>query len=132
LAKLRYAAEIAARSQRRTVSSLIEVAVATYLPTLEVKEPAGEVDGPPMKLMKLMESLWDPVESDRFVTLAENHRWLLNNEEEHRWKAIRNHFEARGPLTPEQRKKLHAVYDHIKEKVAAELRDKEMVNFDKR
>jgi len=127
--KLRYAAEIAARSQRRTVSSLIEVAVAAYLPTLSIAEPAEEEDERPIKLMKLMESLWDPDESDRFVTLAENHRWLLDNEEEHRWKAIREHFGAKGPLTPDQRRELHQIYDGIKKRVAETLREKEWAKF---
>ncbi len=127
--KLRYAAEIAARSQRRTVSSLIEVAVAAYLPTLSVAEPADEEDERPVKLVKLMESLWDPDESDRFVTLAEDHRWLLENEEEHRWKAIREHFGAKGPLTLQQRRELRQIYADIKKQVAETLRDKEMAKF---
>jgi hypothetical protein len=127
--KVRYAAEIAARSQRRTVSSLIEVAVAAYLPRVEVREPADGEDERPMKLMKLMDSLWDPDESDRFVTLAENQRWLLNNEEEHRWKAIREHFDAKGRLTAEQRKELRPIYDDIKEKVAKALNEKERAKF---
>jgi hypothetical protein len=127
--KVRYAADIAARSQRRTVSSLIEVAVAAYLATLEVTEQAGEENERPMKLMKLMTSLWDPDESDRFVTLAENHRSLLNIEEEHRWKAIREKFNAKGRLTPGQRKELRSIYDGIKEKVADALREKEMTKF---
>jgi len=76
-----------------------------------------------MKLMKLMESLWDPDEWDRFVNLAENHRWLLTNEEEHRWKAIREHFDAKGRLTLEQRKALGLIYKELKEKVATKLQE---------
>jgi hypothetical protein len=128
--KLKYAAEIAARSQRRTVSSLIEVAVAAYLPTLTISEPAEEEDERPIKLTKLMESLWYPDESDRFVTLAENHRWLLEYEEEHRWQAIRERFAAKGPLTPAQRMELRGpLYDEIKKQVAETLRDRETAKF---
>jgi hypothetical protein len=127
--KLKYAAEIAARSQRRTVSSLVEVAVAAYLPTLSIAEPDEEGQERPIKLMALMDSLWDPDESDRFVTLAENHRWLLLNEEEHRWKAIREHFGAKGPLTREQRRELRPLYDGIKKQVSETLREKEMAKF---
>ena len=128
--KLKYAAEIAARSQRRTVSSLVEVAVAAYLPTLSVAEPTEEGERP-IKLMTLMDSLWDPDESDRFVILAENHRWLLDNEEEHRWKAIREHFGAKGPLTEEERMKLRDIYNDIKKRVSETLREKEMAKFAK-
>jgi len=127
--KLRYAAEIAARSQRRTVSSLIEVAVAAYLPTVEVMEPADEEDQRPKKLMNLMESLWDPEDSDRFVNLAENARWLLNIEEDLRWKAIRERFSVKGRLTSEQRKELRAIYEDIRKKVADELDEKEAAKF---
>jgi hypothetical protein len=116
--EVRFAADIAARSQRRTVSSLIEVAVADYLPTLVVMDPAAEDDERPLNLMKLVKSLWDPEESDRFVNMAEKHRWLLDLEEQHRWKAIREHFDAKGRLTAEQRKELRPIYDDIKEKVA--------------
>lgn len=130
--KLRYAAEIAARSQHRTVSSLIETAVAAYLPTLSVAEPADEEDERPIKLMKLVESVWDPDPSDRFVTLAENYRWLLDNEEEHRWKAIREHFGAKGPLTPGERRNLRKIYDDIKKQVAETLREREVASFAKR
>jgi hypothetical protein len=127
--KLRYAADIAARSQRRSISSLIEVAVADYLPKVEVMEPADEEDERPMKLMKLMDSLWDPEESDRFVKLAENLRWLLNNEEDHRWKAIREHFNVKGHLTSEQRKELRPIYEDIKRKVAKAIDEKEGAKF---
>jgi hypothetical protein len=128
--KVRYAADIAARSQRRSISSLIEVAVAAYLPGIEVRESDGE-DERRMKLMKLMESLWDPEESDRFVKLAEKLRWLLNNEEDHRWKAIREHFNVKDRLTSEQRKELRPIYEDIKRKVAKAIDDKEGAKFAK-
>ena len=125
--KLRFAADIAARFQRRTVSSLLEVGVAHYLTTLDVTEPGYNVgDKRPAKLMELVESLWDPDESDRFVTLAEKQRWLLNNEEDHRWKAIQEHLHAKGHLTQEQRKALRSIYAEIKDRVAAELDEKGM------
>ena len=129
--KLRYAADIAARSQRRTLSSLVEVAVAAYLPTVEIVEPADYEDERPTKLMKLMETLRDPQESDRFVLLAENGRWLLNNEEELRWKAIQEYFNTRGQLTSEQRNTLRPIYDGIKEEVAEALYKQETLKFAK-
>src|SRR5271167_2103877 len=97
--KVRFGADIAARDQRRTVSSLIEVAVAAYLSTLEVTGPAGGKGERPLKMEQLVESLLDPEVPDRFVKMAEKQRWLLNNEEEHRWKAIQEQFKAKGPLT---------------------------------
>jgi hypothetical protein len=116
--RLRYTADIAARSQRRTLSSLVETAVAAYLPTLDFPEPAAQAGDRPKKLMKIVETLWDPEESDRFVLLAENQRWLMNFEEEYRWKAILDHFKTtRTTLTMDERKALRPIYDEIKERV---------------
>jgi hypothetical protein len=129
--KLRFAADLAARSQRRSISSLVEVAVAAYLPTLVVIEPADPEDEREMKLTALVAEVWDPDESDRFVLLAEGYRWLLNNEEEHLWKAIREHFDAKGRLTLEQRKTLRPIYGALKKKVADALDEKEGAHFAK-
>ena len=112
--KLRHAADIAARSQLRTLSSLIEVAVGAYLANLKVQVPDANE---PVQLARLADSLWDPDESDRFVMLAERGRWLLDLEEEHRWKAIREHFGAKGRLTPEQIQHLRPIYKDLKRKV---------------
>jgi len=126
---LRYAAEIASRTQRRTVSSLVEVAVAAYLETLDIELPGEQKS--PLPLMRLVQSLWDPEESDRFVALAERCRWLLTSDEDHRWKAIREHFKAPEHLTADQRKALRPLYDRIKEKVAGALDEKEAARFPK-
>jgi hypothetical protein len=116
--KLRYSAEIAARSQRRTLSSLIEVAVAAYLSRLDVEVPAANA---PVPLGKLVDVLWDPDESDRFVILAERARWLLDLEEEHRWKSIRERLGAKERLTPEQIQRLRPIYKELKTRVADAL-----------
>jgi len=82
--------------------------------------------------MRLVQSLWDPEESDRFVALAERCRWLLTSDEDHRWKAIREQFNAPAHLTAEQRVALRPMYDHIKKTVAAALDEKEAARFPKK
>jgi hypothetical protein len=78
--KLRYLAELAARKQRRTVSSFIEWAVEesmkhTYLDSnASIDDMAG--------------SLWDVDEPDRFAKLAFAHEFMLTHEEQVLWKLI--------------------------------------------
>ena len=78
--KLRYLAELAARKQRRTVSSFIEWAVEesmkhTYL------DGNASID-------ELAVSLWDVDEPDRFAKLAFAHEFMLTHEEQVLWKLI--------------------------------------------
>ena len=121
---LHYAAEIAARSQRWTLSSLVEVALDAYLREVDVADP---LTGKPTKLMRLMEALWDPYESERLVKLAESQRWLLDDEEGRRWKAILEHFKSEGRLTLEQRQELRGdLYETIKKRIADELDQREL------
>lgn len=82
--KLRYLAELAARKQRRTVSSLIEWAIEHGLDSVCLSS-AG--DGP--TIWQQADSLWDVDEADRFVTLALRHPELLTHEEQILWKVIR-------------------------------------------
>lgn len=78
--KLRYLAELAARKQRRTLSSFIEWAVEDSLNRVYLREYstiADEAGG-----------LWDLDPSDRLIKLAESHPDLLTYEEQRIWKAI--------------------------------------------
>lgn len=78
--RLRYLAEIAARAQRRTLSSFIEWSVEQAL-----KTQALNVDGRGT-VADEAEELWDVDALDRFAKLARRHPHLLTHEEQVRWK----------------------------------------------
>lgn len=75
--KLRYLAELAARRQRRTVSSFIECAVATAITTVSINNMSTVAD--------LSTKLWDVDEDARFVKLATQFPELLNYDEQIKW-----------------------------------------------
>ncbi len=81
--KLKYAAELAARKQRRTLSSFIEWAVQEAVNKVQVtkQRTAGEA----------MSDVWDVVDADRFVKTAINLPDLLTHDEEVTWKLIEDH-----------------------------------------
>ena len=85
--KLRYLAELAARKQRRTVSSFIEWAIEESLhwynfydcsPSSQTKSVAAEAP-----------DLWDVDEADRFAKLAFIHPELMTHDEQITWKIIK-------------------------------------------
>lgn len=82
--KRRYALEIAARKNLRTISNVIGVAVDAMLEN-EVFDPFGQK----VKLAKLLSDIWSPDPAECFVRTA----WMLPNlltyEEEILWKLIR-------------------------------------------
>ena len=122
--KLRFAAEIASRSQRRTVSSIVEVAVEAYLAQEQVALSADPDHR--VKLMAAVEEIWDVDEADRFVNLAEKSRWLLNLGEQRLWKVIRDYFRTEAPLTKTQRKVLRASYAKFVEVAAGRRPEREL------
>lgn len=81
--KLRYLAELAARKQRRTLSSFIEWALEDILSRVELNPTKN------ISLADEASELWDVDESDRFAKLALRHPELLTHEEQIRWKLIR-------------------------------------------
>jgi len=81
--KLRYLAELAARRQRRTLSSYIEWAIEDSL-----KHFSLDLNGN-TTLAGEAEDLWDVDEADRFARLALKHPDLLTHEEQVLWKLIR-------------------------------------------
>lgn len=85
--KMRYLAEIAARVQRRTLSSYIEWAVEDALKrtTLCVEDDGTEVS---VFDVDAKTPLWDVDEADRFAILASLFPDLLNVDEQRRWKLI--------------------------------------------
>ena len=80
--KLKFAAELAARKQRRTISSFIEWSVEQAINGLEVAKD--------INFKSAMDLIWDVEEADRFVKLALHFPELLTYEEEHLWKLIRD------------------------------------------
>jgi len=79
--KLRFIAELAARMQRRTLSSFIEWAIETALEGYrpEEKMPTARETG---------DLIWDVDDADRFVKLAVHGSSLLTHSEQVLWKAI--------------------------------------------
>lgn len=84
--KLRYLAELAARKQRRTLSSFIEWAIEESLKA-PLQEPAtGMVR--PLSLVEEAYFLWDVDEAERFAKLATRYPNLLTHEEQVLWKLV--------------------------------------------
>lgn len=84
--KLRYLAELAARKQRRTLSSFIEWAVEHWLQREPVSNHCGNDSA---TFFDVSESLWDISESDRLLILADNYPHLLNHDEQVTLKIIK-------------------------------------------
>ena len=84
--KLKYLAELAARRQRRTLSSFIEWAIEHSLTRLHPAYAAQADDAP--TFMDAAPVLWDVDEADRLAKLALNYPELLNHEEQLIWKLI--------------------------------------------
>lgn len=82
--KLRYLAELAARRQRRTLSSYIEWAIEDSLKHLSL-----DANHDHTSLADEANALWDVDEADRFARLALRHADLLTHEEQVLWKLIR-------------------------------------------
>ncbi len=78
--RLRYLAEIAARKQRRTLSSFIEWLVQEGIERVAL-------DGR-RTVAQAGNSLWDPDEVDRFIKLAKSYPDLLSYEEQMVWKLV--------------------------------------------
>lgn len=82
--KLRYLAELAARKQRRTLSSFIEWAIERSLDDITLRSDEGGYT----TLEVAAEDLWDVYEPDRFLILAQEYPELLTHEEQVRMKII--------------------------------------------
>lgn len=83
--ELRYLAEIASRTQRRTLSSYIEWAIQDSLSRVQLDEQDNAT------VADMSRRLWDVDEADRFVKLAIHAPHLLNYDEQRLWKVIREY-----------------------------------------
>jgi hypothetical protein len=97
---------LAARRQRRTVSSFIEWAIEHALPAVRLEEGPPEVTD--LDLASVI--LWDPDEADRLAKLALYYPGLLTYEEEVLWKLIqecdalwREDFNPRRSVPPQEK-----------------------------
>lgn len=97
--KLRYLAEIAARKQRRTLSSYVEWAVEKSLDVVKLYE-AGDFKESDVSVAEQAEALWDVDEAERFVKLSIRYPELLTHEEQERWKMLHDC----GILAPARRR----------------------------
>jgi hypothetical protein len=86
--KLKYIAELAARKQRRTLSSYIEWAVEQSLSNLQASEYTPPGYPIPRSFADVAATAWDVDEADRFVKLAQNFPELLTHDEQRVWKLI--------------------------------------------
>ena len=77
--------ELAARKQRRTISSYLEWAAEQSLSQIRLTDFAGS----PSSIADEAEQLWDVDKVERFVKLASSHPELLNHDEQTLWKLIR-------------------------------------------
>lgn len=86
--KLRYLAEIAARKQRRTISSFIEWAIEDSLGRIELYHGSGYNGDYSVTLEQEISRLWDVDEAERFARLAILYPELLTTEEQEHWKLL--------------------------------------------
>lgn len=87
--KLRYLAELAARKQRRTLSSFIEWAIEDVVGRVNLYDGSGYNGDDNRSIGDEAILLWDVDDSDRFVKLAIRYPELLTHEEQVIWKLIK-------------------------------------------
>jgi hypothetical protein len=93
--KLKYLAELAAKRQRRPLSSYIEWAVAQSLDDVKLDSIGVNAEGDPFRYEVSVSNaerdlgLWDPYEADRFMRLAIHFPELLDHDGQLLWKHIR-------------------------------------------
>ena len=86
--KLRYLAELAARKQRRTVSSFVEWAVEQSFGKVIVHQGTGYNGDDNVSIEEVAADLWDVDEAERFVRLAIKYPDLLTHDEQIMWKVL--------------------------------------------
>ena len=87
--KLRYLAELAARKQRRTVSSFVESAVENELHRVLLRETTVSGSTVGISVGDEGETLWDTDDPDRLAKLGLHYPELLTYDEQVLWKLIR-------------------------------------------
>lgn len=86
--KLRYLAELAARKQRRTLSSFIEWAVEDSLRQVLLYQGTGYGNNESLSVADEAGKLWDVDDAERFARLAITYPELLTHQEQEVWKLL--------------------------------------------
>ncbi len=89
--KLRFAAELAASKERRTLSSFIESAVERAVK--EVGVTYCNIDKRHITADEVTSKVWDVDEVSRFTSMGINYPELLTHDEQKKWKFISAHDE---------------------------------------
>lgn len=87
--KLRYLAELAARKQRRSLSSFIEWAVEDSLQQVLLYEDTNFHGEQSISIADVASQLWDVDDADRFAKLALSYPDMLTHDEQILWKLVR-------------------------------------------
>lgn len=82
--KLKFAAELAARKQRRTLSSFIEWAIERAISEVKVTSDNGDEKS----VLEATREIWNVNDAQRFLNFANNYSELLNYDEERLLKLI--------------------------------------------
>lgn len=112
---LQYFIELAARKQRRTVSSYLEWAAEQSLDRILLTDSTGSSHS----LSDQRGELWDVDKIDRFVKLAFRYPDLLKHEEQILWRLIREnqyvwpHSDEEHSLAKLNLGKLHTLWDRF-------------------
>jgi len=88
--KLRYLIELAARKQRRTVSSFLEWVAEKSLDQVFLYEGTGYNGDHNVTIADEAENLWDVDDAERLARLAIRYPDLLTHEEQLIWKTIKD------------------------------------------
>lgn len=88
--KLRYMAELAARKQRRTLSSYIEWAIEDSLKSVLLYQGTGYQGDDNVSVAEEVGRLWDVDEAERFLRLAIHYPDLLSHQEQEVWKLVQD------------------------------------------
>jgi hypothetical protein len=113
--KLLYSVELAARKQRRTISSYLEWAAERSLDQIRLTDSTGSSHS----IADEIGQLWDVDEVQRFVNLASRHPELLTHDEQMVWERIKDDpyvWPRRGgeqPLANLNIRKLRALWDRF-------------------
>jgi uncharacterized protein (DUF1778 family) len=97
----RYLAELAARSQGRSLANFIQMAIESALETTKIETYANRERPIQVRSSEFINQVWDVDEPERLVKLALTYPELLSFEEQLLYKKLRDKYELpehQGPL----------------------------------
>jgi hypothetical protein len=87
--KLKYLAEVGARTQRRSLANFVEWAIEQALAQVRLRKKDGQETG--NTVADAVSDLWALDESDRLINLALNYPELMSYDEQLIWRTICTH-----------------------------------------